>query len=115
MTLPKPLLFDAIEPQTDILTLEDENSGETMDFVTFGEVNHHEHHYIYGMEYKDFEECFGNRNRILQIQLLECQESETGEVIYSTVTLSDEEEKAIFDLIKFSLKSILVAQRYGVN
>lgn len=116
MTLPKPLILNACEPTNDILTLEDEDTGTTIDFVSFGEISYHDQRYLFGMEYEDYDHCFGNQGEnLMLVQLLEIQESATGEPLYSTVMLSEEDEKAIFDCIKFSLESVIVASKYGIN
>ena len=63
MTLPTNLLFDATEITDDILSLEDEETCESMDFVIFGEFDYNDKHYFYGMDSDDYEECFGTQNK----------------------------------------------------
>ena len=117
MTLPKNLLFDGTEITDDILALEDEETNQTMEFVIFGEFDYKDRHYFYGMEAEDYDKCFGKQNqKELEIQFLEEVIHEDGNVSYSNCTyFSEEEEQIIFDMIKFSLESITVATKYGIN
>lgn len=117
MVLPKNLVFEACEIVEDTLLLEEEETGEPLNFVIFGATEHQNHIYLYGMEADDYDKCFCNQNeKEIPIMFLEIHEDENGEITYSSVSsFPDEDEKIICKEIEFNLNSMLVANKYALN
>lgn len=116
MTLPRNLVSEAVEI-IDILYLEDENTNESMEFITFGDFDYEGNHYFYGMESTDYEKCFGmQKQRKMKIQFLKEVVHDNGDISYSTdIQFTSDDEQNVYDMIKSSLESIVVAAKYGIN
>jgi len=117
MVLSKNLVCEACEITEDTLLLEEEETGESLDFVIFGAIEHQNHVYLYGMEGDDFDKTFGNhKQKEMPIMFLEIHEAENGEITYSTVpSFTNEDEKVICEEIQFNLNANLVANKYALN
>ena len=117
MTLPKSLIFSATTQTEDVLLLEDELTGEVLDFVTLGQFDFNNCHYIYGMDGSDYDKCFGKQNqKEMEIQFFEVIEENDGTITYSNaISFTEEEEITIYNMIKGSLESHVVAAKYGLN